>query len=134
MAAAAKLVTLIPIRDMTRALRFYTKTLGGRMTDRAPGKMRNMWASVRLAGADIWLIEPERFERRTLAYSTLVVKNIRSSVRALTKKGVKFQRAERMGPDSRIEGPIVSDSVGAAAFFKDPEGNLLMLFQTKWAN
>ncbi len=127
--AAAKLVTLMPIRDMTRALRFYTKTLGGRMTDRAPGRMRNMWASVRLAGADIWLIAPERFERRALAYSTLLVKNIRSTVRALAKKGVKFQRAERMGPDSKVEGPIVSDSVGAAAFFKDSEGNLLMLFQ-----
>ncbi len=122
-------MTLIPIRNMNRALRFYTKTLGGRLAERAPGKMRDMWASVKLGGADVWLVAPERHEKRTLAYSTLWVKNIRSAVRNLKKKGVRFQRAEPMGPDAKLEGPIASDSFGAAAFFKDTEGNLLMLFQ-----
>ena len=34
-----------------------------------------------------------------------------------------------MGPKSRVEGPIAFETFGAAAFFKDPEGNLLMIWQ-----
>ncbi len=129
MVAGARLATLMPIRNMNRAIRFYTKKLGAKVTARAPGDMRNMWASVKLGGVDVWLIVPERYEKRTLAYSTILVRNIRTTVRGLTKKGVRFQRAVRMGPETRIDGPIAFDPFGASAFFKDPEGNLLMLWQ-----
>ncbi|MCI4352637.1 MAG: VOC family protein [Thermoplasmata archaeon] len=123
------MVTLMPIINMNRAIKFYTKVLGGRMGDRARGKMRNFWASVNLGTSEVWLIAPPKREKRSLAYSTFLVKNIKSAVKVLQRKGVKFQRAERMGPDSRVEGPIAYDSFGAAAFFKDPEGNLLMVWQ-----
>jgi len=129
MAIQSRLVTLMPIRKMDRAIKFYTRSLDAKMGDRARGAMRNMWASVRLGGCDIWLIAPEKFERRSLAYTTLLVKNIRSSVRALAKKGVRFEKATRMGPQTRVEGPIAFESWGAGAFFKDSEGNLLMLWQ-----
>ena len=73
------------------------------------------------------MITPQKREKRTLAYSTFLVKNIRSVVKELKSKGVSFQRAERMGPDTRIEGPIARESFGAAAFFRDSEGNVLMI-------
>lgn len=114
---------------MNRALKFYTKTLGAKLDARGPGRMRDMWASLHLAGVDVWLIAPQRREKRTLAYTTLLVKNIRTSVRTLSKKGVRFQRAERMGPRTRVEGPIAFESFGASAFFKDSEGNLIMIWQ-----
>ena len=119
----------MPIRNMNRAIKFYTKKLGGRLGDRARGEMRDMWASVKLAGAEFWLIAPEKHEKRNLAYSTFVVKNIKSVVRKLMKNGVKFERAPRMSPDTRIDGPIAFESFGASAFFKDSEGNLLMVWQ-----
>ncbi|MCI4347634.1 MAG: VOC family protein [Thermoplasmata archaeon] len=123
------MVTLMPIIKMDRAIKFYTEMLGGRMGDRARGKMRNFWASVNLGKSEVWLIAPPRREKRSLAYSTFLVKNIKSAVKGLQRKGIKFQRAERMGPDSRVEGAIAYDSFGAAAFFKDTEGNLLMVWQ-----
>jgi predicted enzyme related to lactoylglutathione lyase len=129
MASKARLVTLMPIRNMDRAIRFYTKRLGAKLSERARGEMRNMWASVELAGQDVWLIAPSKREKRDLAYSTLLVKNIKSYVRGLAKNGIKFQRAEKMGPQSRIEGPITYESFGASAFFKDSEGNLLMVWE-----
>jgi predicted enzyme related to lactoylglutathione lyase len=125
----AQLVTLTPIRNMNRAIKFYTKTLGGKVQYRAPGAMKNFWASLRLGSNQIWLISPSKREKRTLAYSTFIVKNIRSVVKDLQGKGVKFQRPERMGPDTRIEGPIAWESMGAAAFFLDSEGNVLMIWQ-----
>lgn len=129
----ASLATLIPVRDMNRAVRFYTKHLGAKLTFRPKGAMGKFWASLELAGCPIWLITPEKNEKRKLAYSAFLVKNIRTEVAGLQRKGVKFQRAERMGEDSKIEGPIGFDKFGAAAFFKDSEGNVLMIYQNTMA-
>jgi len=129
MVLKARLVTLMPIKNMNRALRFYRGTLGAKMGERARGAMKDMWASVTLGGTDIWLVAPEKQEKRTLAYTLLSVKNIRSATKALSKKGVKFERATRSGPQTRIEGPIAWEPFGGGAFFKDSEGNLLMIWQ-----
>ncbi|MGA9838864.1 MAG: VOC family protein [Thermoplasmata archaeon] len=125
----ARLATLIPIRDMDRALKFYTKQLGGKLQYRGTGEMKDFWASVKLGSNELWLISPQKREKRTLAYSTFLVKNIRAAVKELQRKGVKFQRADRMGPETKIEGPIAFDSFGSSAFFKDTEGNLMMVWQ-----
>ena len=129
MLAKQRLVTLMPIRNMNRALKFYTKKLGAKFLERARGAMKDGWASVRLGGQDIWLIAPSKWEKRTLAYTTFLVKNIKSEVAQLQKNGVKFHRAEKMGPDTKIDGPISWESWGGAAFFNDTEGNVLMVWQ-----
>jgi predicted enzyme related to lactoylglutathione lyase len=127
--SGTSLVTLIPVKNMSRAIRFYTKIVGGKLVMRGTGQMKNFWADLKLGASEVWLITPSKRERRTLAYSALIVRNIRIFVKALQKNGVKFERAERMGPDSKIEGPIAWESVGGSAFFKDSEGNLMMVFQ-----
>ena len=127
--AKPRLATLVPIRNMNRAVKFFTKKLGARLTERASGPMRNFWASIRLGGCDLWLVNPGKWEKRKLAYTTLVVGNIKRSVSGLQKKGVKFEKAEKMSPDTKISGPVATDQFGAAAFFKDSEGNLWMLWQ-----
>ncbi len=96
---------------------------------RAPGDMKNYWASVNVGKTEFWLIRPEKREKRDLAYSTFVVKDIKKTVAGLKKKKVRFLRGEKMGRDSRVEGPIVYSPYGAAALFKDSEGNLLMLWE-----
>jgi predicted enzyme related to lactoylglutathione lyase len=130
MASRARVATLIPIRNMNRALKFYTKAVGGKLIMRGTGRMRNFWASVRLGDSEVWLILPDQRETRKLAYTTFLVKNIKTFVKGLQAKGVKFQRAERMGPSTKVVGPIAFESVGASAFFKDTEGNLLMVWQS----
>jgi len=129
MLSGARVVTFIPIRNMSRAVKFYTKTVGGKLITRGTGKMRNFWASVRLGKDDVWLIAPQKREKRTLAYSTFVVKNIRRFVSGLQRKGVKFQRPDRMSRETKVVGPIAYDPTGAAAFFKDSEGNLMMVWE-----
>ncbi|MGA8709982.1 MAG: VOC family protein [Thermoplasmata archaeon] len=129
MISKAPLATLIPIRDMNRALKFYTKVLGGKLQFRGPGAMKNFWAYLKLGPNDIWLIAPQKREKRTMAYSTFLVKNIRAVVKELKGKKVRFARPEPMSPKSKLEGPIAWESYGAAAFFKDTEGNLLMIWQ-----
>ena len=129
MFSEARLATLIPIRDMDRAIKFYTKTLGGKLDFRGEGEMKDGWAALTVGGCPVWLIAPEKREKRTLAYQTFLVEDAKSAVHELKRKGVKFLRAQRMSPDSRIEGPINYESFGASAFFRDTEGNVLMIWQ-----
>jgi predicted enzyme related to lactoylglutathione lyase len=122
--------TMVPIRNMDRAVKFYTRMLGGSLNIRGEGDMKDYWASVNVGKTEFWLMKPEKREKRSLAYSTFLVKDIKRTAAGLKRKGVKFLRAEKMGGDSRIEGPVVYTPYGASAFFKDSEGNLLMLWQT----
>ena len=114
---------------MDRAIKFYTETLGGKLLSRADGDMKDFWASIKVSKSEFWLISPPEKEKRTLAYSAFIVKDIRAAVADLKGKGIKFQKAEKNSKETKIEGPIMFDTIGAVAFFKDTEGNVLMLFQ-----
>lgn len=129
MLSKAGYATLIPVKNMTRAINFYTEKLGAKLTYRGEGEMKNFWASLKLGKEDFWLVNPDEKEKRALAYSVFLVKNIKSQVKELEGKGVKFEPGEAMGEKSKVSGPIVTDPNGASAFFKDSEGNLLMIFQ-----
>ena len=50
-------------------------------------------------------------------------------MKELGGRGVKFLPGEKMGEKSKVEGPITFEEYGASAFFKDTEGNLLMVWQ-----
>ncbi len=129
MVSGPQLVTLIPILKMDRAIKFYTKTLGGKLRYRGKGPMKNFWASLKVGGAEVWFVAPGEREKRRLAYQTFVVKNIKRFVTNLKQRGVKFEKADRMSKETKVEGPIAFDTFGASAFFKDSEGNLLMAWQ-----
>jgi len=126
-----KYATLIPVRNMDRAVRFYTETLGRKLLRREKGEMKNFWASVKVAGSEFWLVKPEEREKRSLSYSVFVVKGIKSTVHDLMSRGVKFRPAEKESKETKVDGPIARDpTMGASAFFKDSEGNLLMIWES----
>jgi len=129
MLSKATFATLVPIKNMDRAIKFYTKALGGSLNMRAPGDMRNSWASVNVGKSEFWMVRPGKREKRDLAYSTFVVKDIKKTVAGLKKKRVRFLPGEKMDRDSRVEGPIVYSPYGAGAMFRDSEGNLFMLWE-----
>jgi predicted enzyme related to lactoylglutathione lyase len=129
MATNPRLVPLIPIRKMERAIEFYTKKLDAKVLYRGQGSMRDFWASLKVGGVEVWLVTPEAWEKRKLAYNTIIVKDIKRFVASLVRRGVKFEKAERMSKETKIEGPIAFETFGASAAFKDSEGNLLMAWQ-----
>lgn len=122
---------LISVKDMNRAVGFYTKKLGGKIWMRGTGEMKDSWTSIKIGKQEFWLVKPpgKQPKKPDLAFNAFVVKNIKKEVEDLRRKGVKFQRAEDMGPDTVIDGPVASGPFGANAFFNDTEGNLLMLWQ-----
>jgi catechol 2,3-dioxygenase-like lactoylglutathione lyase family enzyme len=129
MASKTHLATLVTIKNMNRAIKFYTEKLGAKVQMRGEGEMKDGWASLSLVGQEIWLVGASKQEKRTLAYNTFIVPNIATFVAGLVRKGVKFERAEKMSKETKVKGPIAYDAYGAAAFFKDTEGNLFMVWQ-----
>lgn len=121
--------TLVPVKNMDRAVKFYTESLGGKVLFRDTGEMKDFWASIKMGKSEFWLISPQIREKRTLAYSTFVVKDIRTVVKDLQSRHVKFQKADKMSKETKVEGPIAVETYGASAFLKDSEGNLLMIWQ-----
>lgn len=129
MATKPRLAILVPVRKMNRAIKFFTKSLGAKMGDRARGEMRDYWASVKLLGTDLWLIVPSEYEKRKLAYTTILVPDIKRFVSRLMRNGVKFDKADPMSKETKVDGPIATETFGSSAFFKDSEGNLWMAWQ-----
>jgi predicted enzyme related to lactoylglutathione lyase len=122
-------VTLVTVKKMDRAVKFYTEALGGKLTSKGEGEMEDTWASVKVGKAEFWLITPEKWEKRELAYNMFIVDDIKAAVADLKRKGVKFSRAEKMSPNTKVDGPIAHHEWGSEAFFKDSEGNQLMVWQ-----
>jgi catechol 2,3-dioxygenase-like lactoylglutathione lyase family enzyme len=118
----SKGITTIFVTDMNRSIRFYTETLGLRLTQR----FGNHWGQVE-AGQLVIGLHPASAESPAgrngsitigLTFST----TIEEAVSMLQQKGVKFQ------------GPITQDNAGKIAYFEDPDGNLLYLWETAdWA-
>jgi predicted enzyme related to lactoylglutathione lyase len=130
MLSKAEFATITPVRNMDRAIKFYTKTLGGKLEMRAPGDMKDMWASIKIGKQVFWLgPRSPGLKKLDFAFSTFVVKDIKAEVMDLRKRGARFQRAEKTPTTTRIDGPISCGEFGASAFFNDSEGNLLMLWQ-----
>jgi catechol 2,3-dioxygenase-like lactoylglutathione lyase family enzyme len=118
----SKGITTIFVTDMDRSIRFYTETLGLRLAQR----FGNHWGQVE-AGQLVIGLHPESAQSPAgrngsitigLTFST----PIEQAVSMLQQKGVKFQ------------GPITQDNAGKIAYFEDPDGNLLYLWETAvWA-
>ena len=87
MLSNAHYATIIPIKKMSRALKFYTESLGGKVLYRGEGDMKDSWAAVRVAKADFWLVTPEKWEKRELSYSVFLVKDVKRTVKDLQKTG-----------------------------------------------
>jgi catechol 2,3-dioxygenase-like lactoylglutathione lyase family enzyme len=126
----ARLVTFVTVKKMDRAIKFYTDALGGKLVMEGEGDMKGSWASVKVGKNEFWLIKPSEWEKRELAYNAFLVEDIDAAVADLKKKGVKFNRAEKYDKDTKIDGPIARHTWAAEAFFKDSEGNLLMVWQS----
>ncbi len=111
-------VTLI-VSDMTRAVEFYSKTLGLKLVKSYGGE----WAEVEAPGVRIGLHPGKRpASKGELARHVSIgfrVDDMDSARGALEAKGIRFQKApEDRG--ARIE------------YFTDPDGTPLYLIELKW--
>jgi catechol 2,3-dioxygenase-like lactoylglutathione lyase family enzyme len=116
-------MALIATADAAKARSFYEDTLGLRFVGDEP------YAVVfALAGAMLRIAK--RREVTPAPHSVLGwhVPDIESTVRGLVERGVAFERYGTMDQDALA---IWDSGMARVAWFKDPDGNLLSLTQSK---
>ncbi len=104
----------VPVTDLERSTRFYEETLG---LHRNPSS--GSWPEFETGNVSLYLIDPKNMGREFTTPNTthiaLRVPNVQEARATLEQAGVEF------------EGDIFDTGVCHMAFFKDPDGNALML-------
>jgi catechol 2,3-dioxygenase-like lactoylglutathione lyase family enzyme len=103
----------VPVQDMERATRFYTETLGIR--NASPDAA---WPELEIGNISLYLVDPKRIGVAFAPHSAhiaLRVADVAETRKQLEDAGVEF------------EGEILDTGVCHMTFFKDPDGNALML-------
>jgi catechol 2,3-dioxygenase-like lactoylglutathione lyase family enzyme len=105
----------VPVSDLERATRFYGETLG--LENISPDKA---WPEFQLGeNVSVYLVEPKRYveswQPHAAAHIALRVPDVAETRSELEAKGIRF------------EGDILDTGVCHMTFFKDPDGNALML-------
>ena len=104
----------VPVTDIERSTRFYEESLGLR---KSPGS--GAWPEFETGNVSLYLVDPtnigQTFAGPHTAHIALRVSNVEEARRELEAKGVAFQ------------GETMDTGVCHMAFFRDPDGNALML-------
>jgi len=121
--SASSVTCMLPVKDLDRARRFYEDALGLEPLGAKPdGKF-----IYRCGGTELALFpRPEGTKAEHTAVS-FRVENISESVAALEKRGVRFADYDLPGLKT-VEHVCVLGSE-KAAWFEDPEGNILCLHE-----
>jgi len=119
----SEVTCMLPVKDLARARRFYEEQLGFEPGESRPdGKF-----SYRIGGTTLALFpKPEGTKAEHTALS-FRVERIDDAVKALEQRGVRFADYDLPGLKT-VEHVCVLGSE-KAAWFEDPEGNILCLHE-----
>ena len=114
---------ILPVKDMTRARHFYEQQLGfAPLGERPDGKF-----IYRSGGTEIALFPRAEGTRATHTALSFRVTDIAAAVDALNGRGVRF--ADYDLPGLKTVDHVCVLGAEKAAWFEDPEGNILCLHE-----
>ena len=123
MLGRADATPMIPVKEIDRARRFYAETLGLEAKDAMGGEV----LEVKAGGTLINVYRSEFAGTNKATVLTFDVDDIESEVRQLKDKGVFFEKYDMPGLEQR--GDLYVGEGMKTAWFKDPDGNILSLFE-----
>ena len=113
----------IAVKDLDRARKYYEETLGLETVDRLGDEVVTMKSGGTLV--NVYRSEFAGTNKATLL--TFDVDDIAAEVRELKDKGVMFEHYDNEGMER--DGEVYSAEGMKTAWFKDPDGNILSLFE-----
>jgi catechol 2,3-dioxygenase-like lactoylglutathione lyase family enzyme len=114
---------MIAVKDLDRARRFYEETLGLATKEAMGGEVLEV-----TSGDTLINVYRSEFAGTNQATAlTFDVDDIESEVRELKGKGIFFEHYDMPGLDQ--QGDIYVAEGVKTAWFKDPDGNILSLFE-----
>lgn len=121
--SASRVTVMLPVKDLGRARRFYGEALAlGAAEERPDGKV-----VYRCGGTEIALFPREEGTRAEHTAVSFRVEDIRAAVDELEGRGVAF--ADYDLPGLRTVDHVCVLGSEKAAWFVDPEGNILCLHE-----
>ena len=123
MLGKAGATAMIAVKDIDRARRFYEETLGLEAKDAMGGEV----LEVKSGDTLINVYKSEFAGTNKATALTFDVQDIESEVRDLKDKGVFFEKYDMPGLEQR--GDLYVGEGMKTAWFKDPDGNSLSLFE-----
>jgi len=109
----------VPVSDQDVALKFYTESLGLKVTTDQPFNDMQRWIELMIPGADtgIALFTPPGREDQIGQFQSVSFwcDDVFATAEAMKKKGVVFAKEP------------ATETWGSAAIFKDPDGNQFVL-------
>jgi catechol 2,3-dioxygenase-like lactoylglutathione lyase family enzyme len=120
MLADREAVATIPVKDLEAARRFYRDTLG--LT--SSGDEDPEFSSYRCGKSSILVYRSQYAgTNKATAVTWPVGDEVDAIVRDLRARGVKFEQYQM--PGTRLEGDVHVTGDHKAAWFKDPDGNII---------
>ena len=123
MLGKADATPMIAVKDIDRARKFYTDTLGLSAKDAMGGEVIEVTSGDTL----INLYRSEFAGTNKATALTFDVDDIEGEVRALKDKGVFFEQYDMPGLER--QGDLYVGEGMKTAWFEDPDGNILSLFE-----
>lgn len=124
MLSQAKVTTMLPVKDMNRARAFYEDKLG--FTPDGGPRMDGRY-EYRCDGATLALIPREGGTKAEHTAVSFEVRDISDRIRTLEKAGVLFEDYDM--PGLKTVDHVCVLGAEKAAWFEDPEGNILCLHE-----
>lgn len=118
----AKVMAMVPVRDIEKAEKFYSETLGLKKVDKNPGGV-----AYQCGGTKLFVYPTPKAGTAKSTVATWEVKDIAAAAKELAGKGLEFEHYDY--PGAKHEGDVHIWGGMKAAWFKDPDGNVLGLNQ-----
>ena len=123
MLGKADAIPMLAVKDLDRARRFYEEQLGLDAKEAMDGEV----LEVRSGDTVVNVYRSEFAGTNKATALTFDVDDIDQEVRALQDKGIFFEQYDMPGMDR--QGDIYVAEGVKTAWFKDPDGNILSLFE-----
>jgi catechol 2,3-dioxygenase-like lactoylglutathione lyase family enzyme len=121
--ANARAIALIPVSNRERAIEFYEGTLGLPVQQRMESLPQNREARFKVGRTEFGVYESVGAGQSRATLMAFEVDDIEATVQDMRSRGVTFEEYDL--PDLKTENGIATTTDEKAAWFKDPDGNIL---------
>ena len=119
MLSSSEVCATIAVSDLAAAQKFYEEVLGFEKSKETPGGV-----FYKSGSSGIFVYPSSSAGTNKATYASWLVDDVEAEIEALKAKGVTFEHYDDM-PDTTLEGDVHVMGSMKAAWFKDPDGNIL---------
>ena len=127
MLSNALIVPVLPVTDLDRAKKFYTEKVGLKVSavEEPGGIAFDCGMGTRLF---VYQRPPVKVEHTQASFE---VEDLEAEVKDLKSRGVVFEEYDQPMPGIKTVNSIATMGEAKAAWFKDPDGNIIAIGQLK---